>query len=87
MEFNKHVQVRKEKFGTVIFETLKEKVFVTNSTGSEIIERLKEKKAPATIINELASAYGADPENIADDVNCFIANLTKQEVLLKGDKE
>ena len=44
MEFNKHVQVRKEKFGTVIFETLKEKVFVTNSTGSEIIERLKEKK-------------------------------------------
>ena len=86
MEFNKHVQVRKEKFGTVIFETLKEKVFVTNSTGSEIIERLKEKKAPAVVINELALAYGTDPKNIADDVNRFITNLTEQDVLLKGDK-
>ena len=86
MEFNKHVQVRKEKFGTVIFETLKEKVFVTNSTGSEIIERLKENKSPETIISELSTLYGVETCQIADEVNCFVDNLIKQEVLLKGAK-
>lgn len=83
MEFKKHVQVRKEKFGTVIFETLKEKVFVTNSTGAEIVECLKNKKTPDTIIIELASQYGTDASAIADDVNCFINNLIQQEVLVK----
>ena len=81
MEFKKHVQVRKEKFGAVIFETLKEKVFVANSTGAEIIERLKEKKTPDTIISELATLYGADAGAIADDVNGFINDLVRQEVL------
>ncbi|MBI4801709.1 MAG: PqqD family protein [Elusimicrobia bacterium] len=83
MEFKKHVRIRKEKFGMVIFETLKEKVFVTNPTGAEIIERLKDKKTPDTIITELASQYGADAAVIADDVNCFINNLVRQEVLAK----
>ena len=81
MEFKKHVQVRKEKFGTVIFETLKEKVFVTNPTGAEIIERLKDKKTPDAIIAELASQYGVAADVIADDVNCFINKLVQQEVL------
>ncbi|PIR17388.1 MAG: hypothetical protein COV46_04295 [Deltaproteobacteria bacterium CG11_big_fil_rev_8_21_14_0_20_49_13] len=83
MEFKKNVQVRKEKFGTVIFETLKEKVFVTNETGAEIIERLKEKKTPDVIVNELASLYGASKEAIANDVNCFIENMIDQEVLAR----
>ena len=81
MEFKKHVRIRKEKFGTVIFETLKEKVFVTNPTGAEIVERLKDKKTPDTIITELAEQYGVDACAIADDVNCFIASLVRQEVL------
>ena len=83
MEFKKHVQVRKEKFGTVIFETLKEKVFVTNSTGADIVERLKEKKTPDAIITELAAQYSTDKEAIADDVNSFINNLIQQEVLAR----
>lgn len=83
MEFKKHVQVRKEKFGTVIFETLKEKVFVTNPTGADIIERLKDKKTPETIIAELATQYGTEETAIASDVNCFINDLVQQEVLDK----
>lgn len=83
MEFKKHVQVRKEKFGTVIFETLKEKVFVTNATGAEIVERLKDKKTPDAIITELAEQYGTDTGTIAGDVNCFIENLIQQEVLAR----
>lgn len=83
MEFKKHVQVRKEKFGTVIFETLEEKVFVTNPTGAEIIERLRDKKTPDTIITELAEQYGVDAGTIADDVNCFITSLVRQNVLVE----
>lgn len=81
MEFNKHVQVRKEKFGSVIFETLKEKVFVTNSTGAEIIRLIQEKKAPDVIINELASLYETGTDAIADEVNSFIENLVQQGLL------
>lgn len=83
MEFKKHVRVRKEKFGTVIFETLKEKVFVANPTGAEIVERLQEKKKPEAIISELASQYGVEAGAIADDVHCFINDLVRQEVLVK----
>lgn len=83
MEFNKNVQVRQEKFGAVIFETLKEKVFVTNPTGSSIIERLKEKKTPEAIIGELAVLYGTGPAEIADDVNCFIDGLIAKGVLIR----
>jgi hypothetical protein len=37
MQFEKHVKVRQEKFGSVMFETLREKIFVTNETGAEIL--------------------------------------------------
>lgn len=84
MEFAKHVQVRKEKFGTVIFETLKEKVFVTNPTGADIVERLKENKTPDAIIVELASLYGTETGAIAGDVNCFIEKLIQQDVLTRN---
>lgn len=83
MEFKKHVQVRKEKFGTVIFETLKERVFVTNETGSDIVQLVKDGKKANEIINELALIYGTSAEAIAGDVNCFLENMVQQEVLAK----
>lgn len=81
MEFTKNVQVREEKFGTVIFETLKEKVFVTNPTGAEIVRLLKEKKKADEIISELAASYGTSAREIAGDVNSFISNLVQNGVL------
>ena len=82
MEFNKHVQAREEKFGTVIFETLKEKVFVTNPTGAEIIKLIQKKKSQKEIIEELSQTYGATESAIATDVNQFIDNLAKNEIIL-----
>ena len=38
MNFTEHVKIRNEKFGTVIFETLSEKIFITNGTGAKILE-------------------------------------------------
>lgn len=82
MKFNKHVQVRKEKFGTVIFETLKEKVYVTNQTGSDIVDLLKGGKDENTIIRELAAKYRTDSAAIAQDIKDFINDMTSREVLV-----
>lgn len=83
MKFNKHVQIREEKFGTVIFETLKEKVFVTNGTGAEIVRLIQENKTTDEIVNELTKDYGVEATTAATEVNEFIDNLVRNEVLLK----
>lgn len=82
MEFAKHVQVREEKFGTVVFETLKEKVYVTNPTGADIVRLIGQKKTREEIVAELAASYGTTADAIADDVDGFIAELTQNGVIL-----
>lgn len=81
MEFNRNVQVREEKFGSVIFETLKEKVFVTNPTGAEIVRLLKEKKSADEIATKLAGTYDGGRDEIRGDVNAFIAGLVQNGVI------
>lgn len=81
MKFGAHVQIREEKFGSVIFETLKEKVFVTNQTGAEILKLLRENKSQETIIEELSQKYGTDAAALRGDVTEFIDNMTRNEVL------
>ena len=82
MEFTKHVRVREEKFGSVIFETLKEKVFVTNETGSSILRLLKEGKSPEEIISILDESYDSEPQKvIRDEVTGFISSLRENNLL------
>ncbi len=85
MEFEKHVKVRQEKFGAVIFETLTEKVFVTNETGAEILRLLEEGKEPTHETAELAKNYTSDPAIIKGDVAEFISIL-KDKGILKKEK-
>ena len=75
MELEKHVQVRQEKFGAVVFETLREKVFVANETAAEIFRLHQEGKSAEQIIGELAETYDADPATIKADVDEFLAGL------------
>lgn len=81
MEFAKHVKVRQEKFGAVMFETLCEKVFVTNEPGAEILRLLEEGREPIYIIAELAQNYNGDPEMIKDDVNDFMSILKAKGII------
>ncbi len=84
MELEKHVQVRQEKFGAVVFETLREKVFVTNETAAEILRLHQEGKSPQQIVDELAQNYDADPGTIKADVDEFVLNL-KDNLLVKTE--
>lgn len=86
MEFEKHVKVRQEKFGAVVFETLCEKVFVTNETGKEILRLLEEGKGPKDVIAELAKNYNGDPAKIKGDVDEFISML-KDKGIIKGEEQ
>ena len=83
MEFEKHVRVRQEKFGAVVFETLREKVFVTNETGAEILRSLEQDKEPADVIAELAEIYDGDPETIRKDGEEFILMLKNSGIIKK----
>ena len=57
MGFEKHVKVRQERFGAVVFETLREKVFVTDETGAEILRLLEEKKEDETVDAEYETMF------------------------------
>ncbi len=81
MEFEKHVKVRKEKFGAVVFETLREKLFVTNEAGAEILRLLEEGKEPTRVIAELAKNYNGDPATIKADVDEFISMLKDKGIV------
>lgn len=86
MGFAEHVKVRQEKFGAVVFDTLREKVFVANETGAEILRLLGEGKAPAEAIDELAKNYSGNLEIIKGDVEEFISTL-KDRGIIKQEVE
>ena len=81
MDFTEHIKIREEKFGTVIFDTLREKVFVTNETGGRILKLLGEGRSLDEISEVLQSSYGANAETIAPDVRGFIANLKEHNLV------
>tara|TARA_B100000315_G_scaffold225371_1_gene231549 strand:+ start:969 stop:1220 length:252 start_codon:yes stop_codon:yes gene_type:complete len=81
MEFQKHVKVRQEKFGAVVFETLREKIFVTNESGAQILSLLQAGKEPEAVTNELSSMYDGDPAVIKKDVDEVISTLQESGII------
>lgn len=77
MNFAEHVKTRKEKFGTVIFETLTEKIFITNETGARILEFIGQGRDLSQIVEELQKIYYEDKEiekDAANFINCLKEN-------------
>lgn len=52
MDFTEHTKIRKEKFGTVVFDTLTEKIFITDQIGAEILQLIGQGKDLSEIISE-----------------------------------
>ncbi len=86
MNFAEHVKIRNEKFGTVIFETLSEKIFITNQTGTRILELIGQGRDLPQMVDELQKIYLEDQEigkDVADFIDClkennFIAGESRQ---------
>jgi hypothetical protein len=83
MRFKQYVKLRPEKFGSVLFDTLKEKVFVSNLTGSRILQLIEEDKSREEIVDSLVEEYSASPSQIKTSLDSFLANLS-QNSLLEG---
>lgn len=83
MKLAKHVKIREEKFGTVIFDTLKEKVFVVNKQGADILRLAGDGKSREEIVEALVNEYDGNPEAMRNDAKSFINQLVGNNLLVK----
>ncbi len=80
MKLTEHTKIRKEKFGAVVFETLTEKVFVTDEVGAEILDLVARGKTLPDILAWLGDSYDADRQDIETDVAEFIEQLKSSKI-------
>lgn len=81
MNFTEHTKTRKEKFGTVVFDTLTEKIFITDQIGAEILQLIEQDKDLPQIVSELGEAFDGDGQIIEQDVIEFIDELKSNNII------
>ena len=81
MNFTEHTKIRKEKFGTVVFDTLTEKIFITDRIGSEILQLIKQGKDLPQVVSELSEAFEGDRQIIEKDVIEFTDQLKSNNII------
>ena len=81
MNLTEHTKIRKEKFGTVVFDTLTEKIFITDQIGSEILQLIKQGKNLPQIISELCEIFDGDRQSIEKDVIEFTNQLETSKII------
>ena len=81
MVFTEYVKIREEKFGSVIFETLKERVFITNETGKDILNLIEKGYSQEKITEILAGDYGVFAQDVKEDIANFISQLTDNKII------
>ena len=86
MKFVKNVQWRSEKFGAVIFDTLNEKVYVTNDTGDDILRLVADGLDVRALTERLQEEYLGDEAEIDAAVAEFVSEL-QSAGLLAGEGE
>ncbi len=75
MNLTEHTKIRKEKFGTVVFDTLTEKIFITDQIGGEILELIEQGMAIPDIVETLAGDFADGREVIEKDIVEFTEQL------------
>ncbi len=81
MNLTEHTKIRKEKFGTVVFDTLTEKIFITDQVGSEILQLIEQDKCLPEIVSELGEFFDGDNQMIEDDVVEFTEQLKSNNII------
>ncbi|MHC4635871.1 MAG: PqqD family protein [Planctomycetota bacterium] len=81
MNPTEHTKTRKEKFGTVVFDTLTEKIFITDQIGSKILQLIEQGKHLPEIVSELGEVFDGDSQMIEDDVAEFTEQLKANNII------
>ncbi len=87
MDLTKYVKVRNEKFGAVLFDTLNEKVYVTNESGKDILSLMVDGSDVPTIVRCLGERHAEGASAIERDVTEFLDNLEAAGLLAPAAKE
>ena len=81
MKFTEHTKIRKEKFGTVVFDTLTEKIFISDEIGGEILQLIDQEKELPEIVSALAGQFDGDAGAIEKDVVEFTDELKENKII------
>ncbi len=81
MKFTEHTKLRKEKFGTVLFDTLTEKIFISDEIGADILQLIAQGKDLEEISSKLSQECDADKPTIEQDVLEFIDLLKSDNMI------
>ena len=81
MKFTEHTKIRKEKFGTVVFDTLTEKIFISDEIGGAILQLIDQKKDLSEIVSALESEFAGDRDAIEKDVVEFTDELKENKII------
>ncbi len=81
MNFTEHTKIRKEKFGTVVFDTLTEKIFITDQVGGAILELIEQGKDLPEIVSLLGDSYDGDEQEMEKDVLEFTEQLKSNNIV------
>jgi hypothetical protein len=81
MKFTEHTKIRKEKFGTVVFDTLTEKIFITDTIGTEILQLIEQGKNVPQIVSQLTETFDGDAEVMEKDIVEFTDELRSNNII------
>ena len=81
MNFTEHTKIRKEKFGTVVFDTLTEKIFITDLIGGDILQLIEQGKDLPEILSVLGGNYDGDNQMVEKDVVEFVEQLRSNNII------
>ncbi len=81
MNLTEHTKIRKEKFGTVVFDTLTEKIFITDQIGGDILQLIEQGKDLPEMLSVLGDNYDGDRQTIKKDVVEFTDQLKSNNIL------
>lgn len=81
MKFTEHTKIRKEKFGTVVFDTLTEKIFISDEIGGEILQLIDQQKDLPEIVSALEGQFAGDRDAIEKDVVEFTDELKENKII------
>ncbi|MBI2440492.1 MAG: PqqD family protein [Lentisphaerae bacterium] len=83
MQFAPHVKWRREKFGAVVFDTLSEKIYVTNAIGGAVLSLMAQGLDAAALIARLQQDFDGDPAQIETEAAAFLQALQSAGFLAK----
>ncbi len=81
MNLTEHTRIRKEKFGTVVFDTLTEKIFITDEIGGEILQLIEQGTELSQIVSALGEIFDGDCQTIEKDIIEFADQLKSNNII------